>query len=58
VRGDVSGVGQPLEIDTEMFKLMGGSNVTVDVLGSLDFKITDFQKSFREARVAKDYFSV
>jgi len=58
VRGDVSGVGQPLEIDTELFKLAGGSNVTVDILGSLDFKISDFQKSFREARVAKDYFSV
>jgi len=57
LRGDVSGVGQPLEIPTELFKLAGGSNVTVDVLGSLDFKISDFQKSFREARVAKDYFS-
>jgi hypothetical protein len=56
-RGDVSGVGQPLEIDTELFKLAGGSNVTVDILGSLDFKISDFQKSFREARVAKDFFS-
>ena len=58
LRGDVSGVGQPLEVDTELFKLAGGSNVTVDILGSLDFKISDFQKSFREARVAKDYFSV
>jgi len=57
LRGDVSGVGQPLEVDTEVFKLMGGSNVTVDILGSLDFKISDFQKSFREARVAKDFFS-
>ena len=57
LRGDVSGVGQPLEVPTELFKLAGGSNVTVDVLGSLDFKISDFQKSFREARVAKDYFS-
>lgn len=57
VRGDVSGVGQPLEVDTELFKLAGGSNVTVDILGSLDFKISDFQKSFREARVAKDFFS-
>jgi hypothetical protein len=56
-RGDVSGVGQPLEVDTELFKLAGGSNVTVDILGSLDFKISDFQKSFREARVAKDFFS-
>ncbi len=57
LRGDVSGVGQPLEVDTEIFKLMGGSNVTVDIMGSLDFKISAFQQSFREARVAKDFFS-
>ena len=57
LRGDVSGVGQPLEVNTEIFKLMGGSNVTVDVLGSLDFKISEFQKSFREPKVAKDYYS-
>jgi len=57
LRGDVSGVGQPLEIDTEVFKLMGGSNVTVDVMGSLDFKISEFQQSFREPKVAKDWYS-
>ena len=57
LRGDVSGVGQPLEVDTEIFKLMGGSNVTVDIMGSLDFKISAFQQSFREAKVAKDFFS-
>ena len=57
LRSDVSGVGQPLEINTEVFKLMGGSNVTVDIMGSLDFKISGFQQSFREARVAKDFFS-
>jgi hypothetical protein len=57
LRGDVSGVGQPLEVDTEVFKLMGGSNVTVDIMGSLDFKISAFQQSFREAKVAKDFFS-
>ena len=57
LRGDVSGVGQPLEVNTEIFKLMGGSNVTVDVLGSLDFKISEFQKSFREPKVGKDYYT-
>ena len=57
LRGDVSGVGQPLEIDTEVFKLMGGSNVTVDVLGSLDFKISDFQSSFRDPKMGKKWYS-
>jgi len=56
-RGDVSGVGQPLEIDTEIFKLMGGSNVTIDVLGSLDFKISDFQQSFREPKMGKSWYT-
>ena len=55
-RGDVSGVGQPLEVNTEMFKLMGGSNVTIDVPGSLDFKISSFQQAFREAKVGKKFF--
>jgi hypothetical protein len=56
-RGDVSGVGQPLEISTEGFKLMGGSNVKVDILGSLDFKISgDFLSSFREPKMGRDYY--
>jgi len=55
-RGDVSGVGQPLEVVTEIFKLMGGSNVTIDIPGSLDFKISSFQQAFREAKVGKKYF--
>ena len=56
-RGDVSGVGQPLEISTEGFKLMGGSNVKVDILGSLDFKISgDFLASFREPKMGRDYY--
>ncbi len=56
-RGDVSGVGQPLEVNTEVFKLMGGSNVKVDILGSLDFKISgDFLASFREPKMGRDYY--
>ena len=36
---------------------MGGSNVKVDILGSLDFKISgDFLASFREPKMGRDYY--
>jgi len=57
-RGDVSGVGQPIEIDQEIFKLMGGSNVKIDIPGSLDVKIGgDFLASFRDPRMGRGYYS-
>ena len=57
-RGDVSGVGQPIEINQEIFKLMGGSNVKIDIPGSLDVKIGgDFLASFRDPRMGRGYYS-
>lgn len=57
LRGDVSGVGQPVEINTEVFKLMGGSNVKVDILGSLDFKVGDFIGSFRDPKMGRRFYA-
>ena len=55
--GDVSGTGQPIEIGDEMFKLIGGSTVTVDVPGSFAFKISEFQNTFKEPKVSEGWYS-
>ena len=55
--GDVSGTGQPLEIGDEMFKLLGGSTVTVDIPGSFAFKISEFQNTFKEPKVSEGWYS-
>ena len=55
--GDVSGTGQPIEIGDEMFKLLGGSTVTVDVPGSFAFKISEFQNTFKEPKVSEGWYS-
>ena len=55
--GDVSGTGQPLRIRDEIFKLFGGSTVTVDVPGSFAYKISEFQDTFTDPRVSEGYYS-
>ena len=57
LKGDVSGVGQPLEIETEAFKLMGGSNVTIDIPGSFDLSVRNLQKSFIEPKMGTGWYS-
>ena len=55
--GDVSGTGQPVKIGDEMFKLLGGSTVTVDVPGSFAYKISEFQNTFKEPKVSESWYS-
>jgi hypothetical protein len=55
--GDVSGTGQPIEIKDEVFKLFGGSTVTVDVPGSFAFKISEFQNTFKDPKVSEGWYS-
>jgi len=55
--GDVSGTGQPLKIRDEMFKLFGGSTVTVDVPGSFAYKISEFQNTFKDSKVSEGWYS-
>ena len=55
--GDVSGTGQPLSLKDEMFKLLGGSTVVVDVPGSFAFKISEFQNTFKEPKVSESWYS-
>ena len=57
LKQDVSGVGQPIEIETEMFKLMGGSNMTIDVPGSYDLSVRDLQKTFIEPKMGTGWYS-
>jgi len=55
--GDVSGTGQPLRVRDEMFKLFGGSTVTVDVPGSFAYKISEFQNTFKDSKVSEGWYS-
>ena len=55
--GDVTGTGQPLRARDEMFKVIGGSTVTVDVPGSFAYKITNFNNSLRDPKTSESYFS-
>jgi len=54
--GMLTGTGQPIKPEDEVFKLFGGSAVTIDVPGSFRFKIGNLKASFREPKVAEDFF--
>ena len=54
--GMLTGTGQPIKPEDEVFKLFGGSAVTIDVPGSFRFKIGNLKSSFREPKVAEDFF--
>ena len=58
LQGDVQkGSGMPMELKDELFKLFGGSTVTVDLQSSLKYKVKDFKDTFPESRMTEDYFS-
>lgn len=54
--GMLTGTGQPIKPEDEVFKLFGGSAVTLDVPGAFRFKIGKLKSSFREPKVAEDFF--
>ena len=53
----LTGTGQPIKMTDEVFKLFGGSSVTIDVPGSFRFKIGELKSSFREPKVAEKFFT-
>lgn len=54
--GLLTGTGQPIKMEDEVFKLFGGSTVTIDVPGSFRYKVGQLKSSFREPRIAEDYY--
>ena len=56
VAGMLTGTGQPIKMEDEVFKLFGGSSVTIDVPGSFRYQVGNLKSSFREPKVAEDFF--
>jgi len=54
--GLLTGTGQPIKMTDEVFKLFGGSSVTIDVPGSFRYQIGELKSSFREPKVAEGFF--
>ena len=54
--GLLTGTGQPIKMTDEVFKLFGGSTVTIDVPGSFRYQIGELKSSFREPKVAEGFF--
>ena len=52
----LTGTGQPIKMEDEVFKLFGGSSVTIDVPGSFRYQVGNLKSSFREPKVAEDFF--
>ena len=57
VKGDVDSQGVPLDISDEIFKLSGGSTVSVNVPASFSYKISEFQNTFKDALVSESFYS-
>ena len=57
IKGDVDSQGVPLDISDEIFKLAGGSTVSVNVPASFSYKISEFQNTFRDALVSESFYS-
>tara|TARA_B100000513_G_scaffold170306_1_gene86173 strand:- start:201 stop:6533 length:6333 start_codon:yes stop_codon:yes gene_type:complete len=55
--GMLTGTGQPIKPEDELFKLWGGSAVTLDVSGSFRYKIGNLKSSFREPKVSEGFFN-
>ena len=56
LKGDVDSQGVPLDISDEIFKLAGGSTVSVNVPASFSFKISDFQNTFKDSLVSESFY--
>ncbi len=51
IQGDVQkGSGVPIELNTELFKLFGGSDVKIDMNSAFRYKIADFKSTFIDSK--------
>jgi hypothetical protein len=57
LQGDASGSGQPIEFNSEIIKLLGGSDVKIDIPGSFDYKVGDFSRSLVQPTMGTGYYS-
>jgi hypothetical protein len=57
IKGDVDSQGVPLDISDEIFKLAGGSTVSVNVPASFSYKISEFQNTFKDALVSESFYT-
>jgi hypothetical protein len=54
--GLLTGTGQPIKMTDQVFKLFGGSSVTIDIPGSFRYQIGELKSSFREPKVSEGFF--
>jgi hypothetical protein len=54
--GALTGTGQPIKMTDQVFKLFGGSSVTIDVPGSFRYQVGKLKSSFKEPRVSEGFF--
>ena len=54
--GLLTGTGQPIKMTDEVFKLFGGSTVTIDIPGSFRYQIGELKSSFKEPKVAEGFY--
>jgi len=54
--GLLTGTGQPIKFNDEVFKLFGGSTVTIDIPGSFRYQIGRLKSSFKEPRVSEGFY--
>ena len=54
--GALTGTGQPIKMTDQVFKLFGGSSVTIDVPGSFRYQIGKLKSSFKEPRVSEGFY--
>ena len=54
--GALTGTGQPIKMTDQVFKLFGGSSVTIDIPGSFRYQIGELKSSFKEPRVSEGFY--
>ena len=54
--GLLTGTGQPIKMTDQVFKLFGGSSVTIDIPGSFRYQIGELKSSFKEPRVSEGFY--
>ena len=57
LQGDASGSGQPIELNSEIIKLLGGSDVKIDIPGNFDFIVGKFNLSLVQPKRGQAFYS-
>jgi|GEM_PF-2467075 len=57
LQGDVSGSGQPIELNSEIIKLLGGSDVKIDIPANFDYKMGEFARSLVQPKMGRGFYS-